>query len=97
MSQPGNMARIFLENLNSRGTKNTFIFLQKLVEELEEKSDPEMTEVRLVSSIYEFFEKFKLLEGNLKSYVKEFSSRSATAKLSDLYDSIGLDGSIYRD
>jgi hypothetical protein len=98
MSKPGHTARMFLENLNSQGTRDTFAHLQKLAEDLETKPDPEMTEVRLVSSIIDFIEKLSILESNLRSYVKETSQDLPSKKLADLYEEISYDsGSVFRD
>lgn len=98
MAKPGNTARIFLENLNSQETRTTFGWLQQLAEELETKPDPEMTEVRLVSSIIAFTEKLAYLESNLRSYVKESNQNLPSRKLADLYEEISYDsGSILSD
>ena len=45
----GRAAQLFLQGLNERTTRDTFELLQSLVESLEDKNDPEMTEVRLWS------------------------------------------------
>ena len=98
MAKPGNTARIFLESLNSQETRSTFAWLQQLAEELENKPDPEMTEVRLVSSIIAFTEKLANLESNLRSYVKETNQNLPARKLADLYEEISYDsGSILSD
>jgi len=91
-----NKAKIFLEGLHQNETKNTFEQLTKLIEILENKNDPDPTEVRLVNHIYAFIEKLNILEHNLKSYSKE-SSNVIGSKLSNLYENISYSGHIYRD
>jgi len=97
MSNPSKTAQRFLESLNSSNSRDVFEILQTLAEELENKNDPEMTEVRLVENIYNFIEKLKIMEGNLKSYIKESTPESVGNALSKLYDEIDETGSIYRD
>jgi len=94
---PDKTAQRFLEGLNSTPTKDTVSLLIRLVEELETKHDPEPTEIRLVQNIYSFVEKMKILENNLRSYVKE-SRNLPGNKLASLYEDISYDGnSIWRD
>ena len=94
---PDKTAKRFLEGLNSTPTKDTVSLLLQLVDELETKFDPEPTEMRLVENIYAFVEKMKILENNLRSYVKE-SRNLPGNKLASLYENISYDGnSIWRD
>jgi len=98
MKRPGRTAQLFLQGLNEKTTRETFEQLASLIESLEEKNDPEMTEVRLVESIYSFMEKMKLLESNLRSYVSENAENLPSNKLANLYEEISYNGgSIYRD
>ena len=94
------MAQIFLQQLVSGDSKGMFEGLANLVEVLENKNDPERTEIYLVENIYHFFEKLKILENNLRSYVRESSEELPGNKLSLLYDEekIGTGSSIlYED
>ena len=91
-----NKAKMFLEGLHQNETKNTFEQLSDLIEVLENKNDPNPTEVRLVNHIYAFIEKLNILEHNLKSYAEK-SSNVAGSKLSNLYENISYNGHIYRD
>lgn len=77
-------AKLFLESLQQENVKDSFSFLSKLVDQLESKKDPDPIELRLLESIYHFLEKFQLLQGNLKSYSRDFTKHNN--KLSDLYD-----------
>ena len=89
-------AKMFLEGLHLNETKNTFEQLEGLIEILENKSDPDPSEVCLVHSIYAFIEKLNILESNLKSYSKK-GTNPLGSKLSSLYENISYSGSIYRD
>ena len=98
LKSPGRIAQLFLEGLNSTSTRETFDRLEYLVKVLEEKNDPEMTEVRLVDSIYAFMEKLKILESNLRSYNKEQRENLPGSKLTKLYEEISYNSnSIFRD
>lgn len=97
MSNPGKIAQRFLEGLRSKETSQTIEMLQRLVEILENKSDPEMTEIRLVDCMYTFLEKLHVLEGNLSTYVREANEKTCGGKLAMLYDDISPEGNIYRD
>ncbi len=94
---PSKTAQIFLENLHSNSTQETISALARLLESLETKTDPDPTEIRLVQNIYEFLEKFHILEENIKSYSKENGKQMLGNKLASLYENIGVSGSIYRD
>lgn len=91
-----NMAKLFLENLHLNETKSTFEKLINLVESLENKPDPDPTEVKLVHNIYSFIEKLNILENNLQSYATKESNLMGT-KLSSLYEKLLYTGSIYSD
>ncbi len=95
--RPGRAAQLFLQGLNEKSTRETFERLTSLIESLEDKNDPEITEMRLVESIYSFMEKLKLLESNLRSYVSEQSVNLPSNKLANLYEELSYSGSIYRD
>ena len=95
---PSKTARLFLEGLRSADSQDTFASLDALVEILETKPDPEMTEVRLMNHIHSFIENLRVLESNVKSYVKDSQQNLPGSKLASLYDKLTCDGgSIYRD
>ena len=94
---PSKTAQFFLENFNSTQTQNTFDILAKLLESLETKHDPDPTEIRLVQNIYEFVEKLRTMEENIRSYSKEFQNKLPGNKLSSLYEEISNTGNIFRD
>jgi len=99
MEKTGKMAHKFLQQLTSEDSKGMFEGLADLVEVLENKNDPEQTEMYLVQNIYHFFEKLKTLEGNLHSYVRESVDEIPGNKLSLLYDETKSAGSsiLYED
>lgn len=86
-------ARIFLENLKCDQSRSTFSSLERLLNELENKPDPEPNEIRLVESIYSFIEKYKLLENNISVYVRENTPKQSGSKLSELYEQSNKIGS----
>lgn len=88
---PGRTAQLFLESLVSEGSKSSFEYLLKLTDDLENKLDPDPIEVKLLENIYHFLEKLKILEGNLRSYSKQFNKDLPGNKLSDLYDLVSSD------
>jgi hypothetical protein len=93
MSSPGSQAKLFLESLHNEETKSTFEHLNTFIELLENKVDPDPTELRLLGNIYQFVEKLKFLENNMSTYVKESRKNLSGNKLSDLYDSAESYGS----
>ena len=78
-------AQILLESLQG-GDINTDEALTKLLELLEEKEDPTQIEINLASSLYQFLDKLKVLEHNLKSYVKDSKEEPLGNKLDILYN-----------
>ena len=58
----------FLEQIQSRKGKEIFETLNNLMEALEKKNDPEMTEVHLVENMTSFIENFQIMSHNLSSY-----------------------------
>ena len=85
-SKTEKMTSLFLESLSTEKSKESFDYLVQLVDILENKIDPEPTEIRLLDNIYHFLENFKNLEYNLRSYVKEMNLSLPGNKLSSLYD-----------
>jgi hypothetical protein len=96
MSVSHNKAKMFLEGLHRVETQSIFEQLTGLIEILENKTDPDPTEIRLVSNLYSFIEKLNILESNLTSYSKE-SGNNMGNKLTSLYEKISSSGNYYRD
>jgi hypothetical protein len=95
MSRTHKFAERFLNKLQRESTQETFEILELLMEELENKNDPDPAEVQLVESIYLFVEKMKLMEGSIKKYVVESRTSLPGNKLSSLYEE--LNNEIERD
>ena len=89
MSKEAKTAQRFLEEITQGPTKITFETLITLTEELENKSDPSPTEMKIVESLYHFMEKLKILEYNLRSYVNETNENLPGNVLNKLYDKVG--------
>jgi len=85
MKDSGVLAQKFLGQLRSTDSREMFEQLATLVEFLENKNDPEPTEMYLVESIYHFFEKLKTLENNINSYVKESFGNFPGEQLTNLH------------
>jgi intein-encoded DNA endonuclease-like protein len=83
-------AQRFLDQLNN---DPAFERLVELVELLENKVDPDPTEVRLCENIYNVVEKIKIMENNIRSYVSEARQNLPGNKLSALYEENSYDGS----
>lgn len=95
MKDSSKIAQKFLNELYA--SKESIETLMELVNILETKLDPEMTEVRLVDNIHNFIEKLKTMEGNIRSYVKDSKKTLPGNKLTELYENISASGNIYRD
>ena len=86
MSKESKIAQRFLKGINQKESKVTFETLTYLINELENKADPEPEEIKIVESLYNFVEKFKILEYNLRQYVKSDIKDLPGNKLSSLYE-----------
>jgi hypothetical protein len=60
--------------------------LDRVLKYLENKHDPEPTELKLVESLYEFIEKRKSLESDIRNHVNLKQRKLSGNKLVDLYD-----------
>jgi hypothetical protein len=76
----------FLNELNSEEVKSTFEFLSTILENLEEKNDPEPIEMVIVDSAYQAIEKLNILENNLRKYVNDENKTLLGNRLNDLYE-----------
>jgi len=77
----------FLNELNSKEVKGAFEFLSTILENLEEKNDPDPIEMEIVDSAYQAIEKLNVLENNLRKYVTDKNSTLLGNTLNDLYES----------
>lgn len=80
----------FLNELRSNSVKSAFGSLEILVNELEDKNDPEPIEIEIVDVAYQMLEKLNLLEAALRKY-KSTDHVLTGSKLGDLYGSGGSD------
>lgn len=84
MSRANNLVVNFLNELNSQEFRDAFESLNVLIEYLENKVDPEPSELHVVETAYEFIEKVKLLESALRTHTR--SDDQLGSKLQKLYD-----------
>ncbi len=81
----GRLAQNFLSLIETKQGKEIFETLNQIMELLETKDNPEMTEVCIVGNLTEFSEKFQIMRHNLQSYSN--GKRTLLGdKLSELYD-----------
>ena len=92
MKDLAKLAKRFLNELHSEGTNNTIETLTYLNEQLENKHDPDPIEIKLSANINDFIERLKILESNLRSYVKDKNIKSYSNKLSELIEKTSYDG-----
>lgn len=76
----------FLKDLNSEEVKETFESLGVLLEQLENKNDPDPVEMQIVDVTYQVLEKIKTLEGILKYNISKSNKKLSGNKLQKLYD-----------
>lgn len=76
----------FLNEINSKSTKDAFGSLSTLVEDLENKNDPEPVEIEIVDVAYQLIEKLNLLQAAMKKYVNTEHVLTGN-KLDNLYES----------
>ena len=65
------LALAFLTELHSDNVKGTFESLSNMLNELEDKNDPEQIEVDIVEQAYQLIEILNVLSETLKVYVTE--------------------------
>jgi len=75
----------FLNELNSKEVKSAFEFLSTIMENLEEKNDPDPIEMEIVDASYQAIEKLNILESNLRKYVNDENKTLLGNTLNDLY------------
>jgi hypothetical protein len=83
---PQKMTASFLNELKTGDTKPLFSLLNRIVENLENKVDPETIEIEMVDLAYQVIEKFQLLEAAMNKYVVDSHGKLEGSVLSDLYE-----------
>jgi hypothetical protein len=76
----------FLNELKSDNSKTLFDVLNLVLEQLENKNDPEPIEIEVVDLAYQAIEKFQLLEAAMRKYVTDYNESLTGNILDDLYD-----------
>ena len=91
-------ARRFLNNLSSQQGKELMESLGQLLEVLEQKNDPEVSEIEMCHSICETIKHIKLMENDCRSYIHEtVQCQSAGNKLDELKSKqINVNGYLFR-
>ena len=79
-----NKVGYFLNEINSKSSKDTFELLKGIVEDLENKNDPEPIEIEIVSNAYQMLEKLNLLYDLMRRYKNE-STKLDGSILNNLY------------
>ncbi len=80
------MTASFLNELKTGDTKPLFSLLNRIVENLEDKVDPETIEIEMVDLAYQVIEKFQLLEAAMNKYVVDSNGKLEGNVLTDLYE-----------
>lgn len=78
-----NIAQKFLKEFKSSNSEET---MDILIEVLENKVDPDPSELYLLESLYILKEKIKITESKLTSYIQQTKNPTSGDKLSELYD-----------
>jgi hypothetical protein len=85
MSNTDKLMQRFLRKLDSVEVQETFDLLSMILEELENKNDPEPFEMHIVNNAYQIIEKLSLVRGVLTEKL-ESSHKLTGSRLQDLYD-----------
>jgi hypothetical protein len=85
MSTINNIIVRFLQELHSNEVQETFESLAVLLDHLENKEDPDPTELKIVEITYQTLEKLKYLDELLRKRVGKNSDFPGT-RLQELYD-----------
>lgn len=91
MANPIITAQRFLKGLHE---EDSVTILNQLLDELENKSDPDPEEILLVSELYSLLETLKKVEGNLRGYIGETLNPKGS-KLVQLWEQRNIDGFKY--
>lgn len=71
--------------LNEVSSSDLYERLNTTLDYLEEKNDPDPTELKIVESLNEAIEKLKMLESDIRNHLNK-RKRHVGNKLTDLYD-----------
>lgn len=93
MSLTTNLAVKFLRELDSETVQGTLDSLGVLLEHLENKDDPDPSEIQMFDVANQALEKLKTLEGLLKNYIGESDKVNKGNKLQKLYERSSSNGS----
>ena len=88
----GKIAQIAQSFLNELNSGDSVDILKVLIEELENKIDPDPIEVRLVANLLDFLERFEIMRSNIRSYINDSNEGNIGNKLSSLYENSSIDG-----
>jgi hypothetical protein len=86
----------FLNELRSDSVKSALGSLSVLLNELEDKNDPEPIEIEIVDVSYQLFEKLNLLEAALRKY-KATDHILTGSKIDDLKQRSGFSNTLFDD
>ena len=86
MTNMSRLARMVLDEL-AKDENLSDQSLSILMEHLENKPDPDSSEILLVDSIYQFLEKKRIFETHLRKFIKEQRDKSNPNKLEMIYES----------
>jgi hypothetical protein len=93
MSNSVNLAQKILKESYRFITSETSESMNQLMMYLEEKVDPDPSEIYLLESIYQYIEKMNLLESHLNKFVQKSKSKLKGNKLNSLYEADNKYGS----
>jgi len=88
----GKIAQIAQSFLNELNSGDSVDILKVLIEELENKIDPDPIEVRLVANLLDFLERYEIMRSNIRSYITDSNDGNIGNKLSSLYENTSIDG-----
>ena len=87
MSNLPKLVSQFLNELHSQSVQGTFESLNVILEQLENKEDPDPIELQIVEMTYHTIEKLKHLEGLMRRYYNKTSPLLGD-QLTDLYEKL---------
>ena len=85
MQKTTNIAQRFLKEMKA---SSSIELMDRLIEELELKIDPDPVDLYLLETLYQFKEKQKITEAKLASYLAKSRESLPGNKLNDLYDEL---------
>lgn len=79
-------ANSFLNYLSKEDVSEAFEVMNMLIEEIENKNDPEPMELQVLDQMYKTLEQWKLMENNVRNYIKSLNKKSSGELLNSLYE-----------